>query len=119
MKLEDLKKIKEEAGNKLFLKSDKNYRIVVGLATCGVSAGATPVYDELKKIIKKQNLNVDLVSVGCMGQCALEPIVEVYDKQGVRTTYCKVKTADAAKIIERHILANNIVDELLMSKFLK
>ncbi|MGI6710237.1 MAG: (2Fe-2S) ferredoxin domain-containing protein [Bacilli bacterium] len=119
MKLADLKKIKEEGSKKLFLKEDKNYRIVVGLATCGISAGANVVYDELKKIIKKQNLNVDLVSVGCMGQCALEPIVEVYDKKGTRTTYGKVKAQDAIKIIESHILANTVVEELLLSKLLK
>lgn len=121
MNLEDLKRIKEEAAKKFNLvDTGKDFRIVVGMATCGMTAGATPVYDELKKQLKKQQINnVELVSVGCMGQCALEPIVEIYDKAGNRTTYCKVKPADAIKIIERHVLANTIVDELLMSKFLK
>ena len=54
-----------------------------------------------------------------MGQCALEPIVEVYDKKGTRTTYGKVKAQDAIKIIESHILANTVVEELLLSKLLK
>ena len=63
-----------------------DYKILVGMATCGIAAGANPVMTELKKIIQERNLNnIDLQLTGCIGICRLEPIVEVYDSRGDST----------------------------------
>lgn len=119
--LEDLKKIRQEAKKGLCLNGCiDGYRIVVGMATCGIAAGAKPVMDALNAEVKKRNLKkVSIKQVGCIGECALEPIVEVYDTKGMRTTYCKVTPKLAEKIIEEHIINGLIIDELLIANHRK
>lgn len=117
--LEDLKKIRDEAAKKINLRNQVDgYRIVVGMATCGISAGARPVLNGLVEEVSNRNLsNVVVTQVGCIGKCSLEPIVEVYDKFGQRTTYCKVKPSDVSRIIDEHIINGRLVDDLLISKY--
>lgn len=118
MNLEELKQIKEKTNLRLL--ESEGYRIVVGVATCGIAAGAKPVYEALENLIKEKKLNnVSLNEVGCIGECALEPIVEVYDLNGNKSTYCKVKPADAEKIINEHIIGGNPVKELLRENYRK
>lgn len=119
--LEDLKKIRDEAAKKMALRNQKDgYRVVVGMATCGITAGARPVLNALVEEVSKRELdNVTVTQVGCIGECALEPIVEIYDTKGIRTTYCKVKPDDAKRIIEEHILKGLVVEDLLMVKYKK
>jgi NADP-reducing hydrogenase subunit HndB len=121
MNIEQLKKIKQEASLKMRMSNQKGaYRIVVGMATCGITAGAKPVYDELIKEVAQRNLqNVSIVQVGCIGECALEPIVEVFDSQGFATTYCKVKPLDIERIIDNHIVNGFVVEDLLMARYKK
>jgi NADP-reducing hydrogenase subunit HndB len=116
--IDDLMKIKKETEQKISLINQKNrFRIVVGMATCGITAGAKEVYDTLIHEVKLSGLNnVDIVQVGCIGECALEPIVEIYNSQGTRTTYCKVKPGDIERIISRHILKGFVVEDLLIVK---
>ncbi len=86
-------------------------RIVVGLGTCGISSGADKIY----KILKEKVTNMEIVSVGCIGVCKYEPIVEVYI-DGVRTTYVNVNAEKLDKIIESHINNNVIVKEYLIDE---
>src|SRR5690554_1797541 len=80
------------------------FRVTVGMATCGITAGAGKVFQTLKQLIASNNLNnIDLAPVGCVGECALEPLVEVIDHQGQKTTYCKVSPQDIEKIVNQHL----------------
>ena len=82
-----------------------DYKIVVGMATCGIAAGANPVLKELKRIADEKKLsNVDIQITGCIGICRLEPIVEVYTAKGERYTYVKVDAEKAHDIIQKHII---------------
>ncbi|HHT94625.1 MAG TPA: NADH-quinone oxidoreductase subunit NuoF [Clostridia bacterium] len=82
-----------------------DYKIVVGMATCGIAAGANPVFKELKRIADEKKLsNVDIQITGCIGICRLEPIVEVYTAKGERYTYVKVDAEKAQDIIQKHII---------------
>ncbi len=117
--IEDLKKIREEASKRMTMRHlQEGYRIVVGMATCGITAGARPVLNALVEEVGKLNTNnVTVTQVGCMGECALEPIVEVFDQEGNRTTYCRVKPQDAKRIVEEHITNHKLVEDLLISKY--
>ena len=119
--LEDLKRIREEAARKMQMRDKKEgYRVVVGMATCGITAGARPVLNTLVEEVAKQKLdNVTVTQVGCMGECALEPIVEVYDPDGNRSTYCKVDPAKAIRILNEHVVGGKVVDDLLIEKYKK
>ena len=114
--LEELKKLRDEAAKKMNVRNlNKDYRIVVGMATCGITAGARPVLNRLVEEVSKRNLdNVSVTQVGCIGQCSLEPIVEVYNKYGQRFTYGRVTEKDAVRIIEEHIIKGHVLEDLLI-----
>ena len=117
--LQELKAMQKDATQKLMMvDSHKTMRVVVGMATCGLTAGAKPIYEELKNQIANHGLDhVILTQVGCIGECALEPIVEVFDNSGKRTTYAKVTKEAAALIVEKHLKQNQIIEEQLIYNF--
>lgn len=82
------------------LRKNSRVRILVGYATCGISAGADKVYEKLMQI---NDLGVEVKKVGCLGICRLEPIVEIYDEDGTRTTYVEVDTSRMESIYNSHI----------------
>lgn len=77
-------------------------KVVVGLGSCGNAAGAGKVYAALEQLIKDRNLNIELEQTGCIGMCYLEPIVDVIDDKGEKTTYVKVTEDMAGEILEKH-----------------
>lgn len=109
--LDELAKIREEALKKVDLRHDREgTRIVVGMATCGISAGARPVLMALVEEVKKRNLQDVIVSqTGCIGVCRLEPIVEVYRPGEEKVTYVKMTAEKAKKIVLDHIVNGKVV----------
>lgn len=65
-------------------------KIIVGQGSCGIAAGANKVYDAIVREIESRNLDVELTTTGCVGMCYLEPIVDVIDNNGKKTTFVKV-----------------------------
>ncbi len=117
---QDLNNIKEENLKKLSLLDNNKYRVVVGMASCGLAAGADVIYDVIEKTINENNLkNISLTSVGCIGECALEPIVEVYDKDNNRYTYCMVNEKKAKEIVEKHLIGGEVLNRYLIENFKK
>ena len=110
--LEELKKLREQAQSSIDLRVLKDgYRIVVGMATCGIAAGARPILAKFVEEVANRKLeNVTVTQVGCIGECALEPIVEVYDKDNNRTTYGLVTVEDVNKIIDEHVLGGKVIE---------
>lgn len=110
--LEELKKLREAAQSSLDLRTLKDgYRIVVGMATCGIAAGARPVLTKfVEEVANRKIENVTVTQVGCIGECALEPIVEVVDKDGNRTIYGLVHVEDVEKILEEHIIGGKVLE---------
>ncbi|MFK5884170.1 MAG: (2Fe-2S) ferredoxin domain-containing protein [Candidatus Izemoplasma sp.] len=116
--LEDLKKLRESVQVKINMRGEKSgIRILVGMATCGISAGARPVMNRLMEEISDKKLDtVTVTPVGCIGECSIEPIVEVLDGD-VRTTYCRVDEKIAERIINEHIIGGKIVSDNVIGKF--
>ena len=114
--LEDLKKMREEALKRVEMRdSEKEYRVVVGMATCGIAAGARPVLNRLVEETAEKNYNCSITQTGCIGMCIYEPIVEVYGKDGEHTTYVLVDPDKASRILEEHIGKGQIVEELTVN----
>ena len=110
--LNDLKKMREAALKKVEMREGgKDYRVVVGMATCGIAAGARPVLNRLVEETATKDYNCVVTQTGCIGMCVYEPIVEVFDKDGGHTTYVYVDPEKAAKILEEHVGKGNVVDE--------
>ncbi len=110
--LEDLKKMREAALKKVEMREgDKDYRVVVGMATCGIAAGARPVLNKLVEETAEKNYNCVVTQTGCIGMCVYEPIVEVFGKDGSHTTYVHVDAKKASEILAEHIGKGHILEE--------
>jgi len=110
--IEELKAIRDKMQPTLNLRDDnKTTRIVVGMATCGIAAGARPVLTALTEEVAKRGLtDVMVTQTGCIGVCRLEPIVEVY-RNGEKTTYVKMTAERARRVVAEHIVNNHVVTE--------
>lgn len=111
--LEDLEKIKERNFQKVNQGKDRqDIRIVVGMGTCGIAAGAVQVYETFEAEIENQGLkNITLVKTGCIGVCRLEPIVEIIKPDEEKVTYVKVTPNKVRNIIEQHIINGKVVED--------
>lgn len=111
--LEELRKIREEALKKVKIRKEGGgTRIVVGMDTCGIAAGARDVLIALVKEIKLRNIvDVSIRQTECMGVCRLEPIVEVYKNGEEKVTYVNVTPEKAKRVVEEHIVKGEIVRE--------
>lgn len=116
--LVELKALREQSYKKMYLHGVTNgVRIQVGYGTCGIAAGAKPVYEAFVSEVNGLKLdNVEVTQVGCMGECAFEPIVEVLESNGSKTIYCLVTDRIASEIVEEHIVKGNRIDKYLLSK---
>ncbi len=116
--LAELQAIKEKMKNKVVLREGVNeFRVVVGMATCGIAAGARPVLNTIVESVNENGLS-DKVSVsqtGCIGLCQYEPIVEVYEPGKEKVTYVKIDPEKAKKIVEDHIKNGKVVVDYTVS----
>ncbi len=111
--LEELKAIRERMQNKVILREGSaEKRIVVGMATCGIAAGARPVLNTFVEEIANRGLTgkVEVGQTGCIGMCRYEPIVEVFEGDK-RVTYIFVDPAKAKEIVEKHIVGGQPIVE--------
>ena len=96
--------------------SNKVSCIKVGMATCGIAAGAQEIYDFLIEAVKKSKVDVEVRKCGCIGACYIEPIVEV-KIQGLKpVTYSKVDIEAIKKIFEKHVLGKKVVTDYLIDE---
>lgn len=92
--------------------SHDNIRIVVGMATCGIAAGARPVLNAFTEEVARRGLgNVTVTQTGCIGICQYEPVVEVFENGKEKVTYVKMTPEKAARIVGEHIVGGNPVTE--------
>ncbi len=93
-------------------KKGEGTRIVVGMATCGIAAGARPVLSAFVEEVAKRNLSgVTVSQTGCIGACRLEPMVEVFTPDADKVTYVKIDPAMVSRIVAEHIVNGNPVTE--------
>ena len=112
--LEELKAIRERAQQQLNLRQDNpdTIRVVVGMATCGIAAGARPVMLGFIEELKKRGIeNVTVAQTGCVGMCRLEPMVDVYVKGQEKVTYVHMTPEKVARVVNDHIVNGRPVDE--------
>jgi NADP-reducing hydrogenase subunit HndB len=111
--LAELKAIRDRAREQVDLRrDDAGTRIVVGMATCGIAAGARPVMLQFIEEINRRGLkDVTVSQTGCIGMCRLEPMVEVYTPDNEKVTYVKVKPEMVGRIVAEHIVNGAIVKD--------
>lgn len=116
--LDDLKKAKDSALKKEHEGAQKNrFQIRVSLGSCGIAVGAEETFKALNQlIVQKEAGGVQLKKVGCVGLCALEPVIQVMETDRPQVTYGKVTPAVARRIFAEHIEKGLIVQEFVVEK---
>ena len=112
--LEELKASREKMQKQMDVRenNEDNIRVVVGMATCGIAAGARPVLAAfLEEVAKRELKNVTVTQTGCIGVCRLEPIAEVYVPGEEKVTYVKLKPEMVPRIVTEHLVNHNVVTE--------
>ncbi|HEX9062115.1 MAG TPA: (2Fe-2S) ferredoxin domain-containing protein, partial [Clostridia bacterium] len=100
--------------DEISLRTNKDgIRVVVGMATCGIAAGARPVMNAFVEEINKRKIaNVSVTMTGCIGVCRLEPIVEVINPDGSKVTYVKMNAEKALRVVNEHIVNGRVCTDL-------
>lgn len=114
---EELKKYREEAQQQISARTAEEIRVIVGMGTCGIAAGARDVMTAILEEVNNRNLKVTVTQTGCIGMCEQEPLVDVQRPGEQRVTYGKVKPSDAARIIVGHVMHGNIVEDIVIARF--
>ena len=112
--LEELAALRERMKNNVAMRQDNSTatRVVVGMATCGIAAGARPVMLKfMEEINKREMSNVTVSQTGCIGMCRLEPMVEVTLPGQDKVTYVNVKPEMVPRIVAEHLVNGKSVDE--------
>ena len=116
--LADLKALREQTKKRLDLRDGENdYRIVVGMATCGIAAGARPVLNAFVEEVNNLELSdkVTVTQTGCIGICQFEPVVEIFEAGKEKVTYVKMTPEKAKEIAEKHLKGGKVIAEYTIS----
>lgn len=120
--LAELQAIRDKMKNAINVREGDSgkIRVVVGMATCGIAAGARPVLNSFTEEIAKRGLsNVSVSQTGCIGICQYEPVVEVFTPDGSKTTYVKMTAEKAVRIVNDHLVNGNVVSEYTIGSVAK
>ncbi|MGI6038982.1 MAG: (2Fe-2S) ferredoxin domain-containing protein [Clostridiales bacterium] len=112
--IEELNAIRERMQQNIQVRTENadNTRVVVGMATCGIAAGARPVLTAIVDEVNRRKLkNVTVTQTGCIGVCRLEPIVEIYEPGKEKVTYVNMDENKARQVVSEHLVNQRVVDE--------
>ena len=113
--IEELMAIRDKTRKNMTVREDtgdSKIRVVVGMATCGIAAGARPVLNAfVDEIAKRDVKGVSVQQTGCIGMCQYEPIVEVTEPGKEKVTYVKMTPEKAVRDVNDHIVNGNPVAE--------
>jgi NADP-reducing hydrogenase subunit HndB len=119
--LDELNAIREKAMKDMSVREGSGARkVVVGMATCGIAAGARPVMSAIIEELSLRNVqDTPVTMTGCIGVCRLEPIVEVYEANGDKTTYVKMDADKARRMVAEHLVNGQICKDLAIGAYEK
>lgn len=112
--LAELQAIKDKMKNKVILREGSgDIRVVVGMATCGIAAGARPVLNAFVEEVNSLGLSdkVTVSQTGCIGICQFEPVVEIFEAGKEKVTYVKMDAEKAKEVALKHLKDGNVVAE--------
>ena len=120
--LEELAALRERVKNNVAMRQDNSTatRVVVGMATCGIAAGARPVLTAFVEEVNRRGLkDVVVTQAGCIGMCKLEPIVEVFQPGKEKVTYVKMTPEKVSRIVTEHLVNGSPVTEYTVGAYME
>ena len=120
--LEELAALRERMKNNVAMRQDNSTatRVLVGMATCGIAAGARPVLTAFVEEVNRRGLkDVVVTQAGCIGMCKLEPIVEVFQPGKEKVTYVKMTPEKVSRIVTEHLVNGSPVTEYTVGAYME
>lgn len=114
--LDDLKRVRDEAQQALKTRLDTGTTIIVGMGTCGIAAGARDTMHAILAELTARNIDAHVTTVGCIGQCVKEPLVDIEQAGQPRITYANVRPDMVPRLIEEHLINNRPVEEWVVGR---
>jgi NADP-reducing hydrogenase subunit HndB len=109
--IEELKKIRAEAQKDLLIRTQTGTRIIVGMGTCGIAAGAREVMQAILKELDARKIDAHVETVGCVGMCAKEPLVDIEQAGKSRIRYANIAPENVPRLIDEHLVKGNVIQE--------
>lgn len=114
--LQELSRFREEQKRAFKARRDTGTCISVGMGTCGIAAGARETLEAIQAEIARRQIDAEITSVGCIGMCAKEPLVDIQQAGGDHVLYANVRPEMVGRLIEDHILRGQPVKEWVICR---
>ena len=116
--LAELNAIRDKAKANMNVRDDSesSTRVLVGMATCGIAAGARPVLNTFVEEVAKAGLSdkITVTQTGCIGICQFEPVVEIYESGKDKVTYVKMTPEKAKEVVEKHLKGGQVIEDYVI-----
>ncbi len=109
--VEELNKLRAEALKDILVRTQTGTRIIVGMGTCGIAAGAREVMNAILKELEARKIEAHVETVGCVGMCAKEPLVDIDQAGKSRIRYANITPENVPRLIEEHLVKGNVIQE--------
>jgi NADP-reducing hydrogenase subunit HndB len=114
--MEELQKLRDQLQKDINVRTETSATITVGMGTCGISAGAREVMHAILEELEERDIDAHVTTVGCIGMCSKEPLVDIQQGDEPRITYGNVEPKMVSRIIEEHLVNGHIVDEWVVGR---
>ena len=114
--VEELKKLRAEALKDIMVRTQTGTRIIVGMGTCGIAAGAREVMNAILKELEARKIEAHVETVGCVGMCAKEPLVDIEQAGKSRIRYANIAPENIPRLIEEHLVKGNVIQECAIGR---
>ena len=114
--LDDLQALRQQLQKDIKARTDTATTITVGMGTCGIAAGAREVMHAILEELENRGIDAHVTTVGCIGMCSKEPLVDIQQGDEPRVTYGNISPEMVPKLIEEHLVNGNVVDEWVVGR---
>lgn len=112
----DLQRIREQAQQDFKIRTDTGTKIIVGMGTCGIAAGARETMHAILAELNEHQIDANVTTVGCIGMCSKEPLVDIEQAGKPRITYFNVHPDMVPRLIDEHLLKGQVVQEWALGR---
>jgi NADP-reducing hydrogenase subunit HndB len=109
--IEELKKLRDEAQKDLMVRTQTGTRVIIGMGTCGIAAGAREVMHAVLRELETRKIEAHVETVGCVGMCAQEPLVDIEQAGKSRVRYANITPDHVPRLIEEHLIKGHVIQE--------
>lgn len=114
--LEDLRRVRGSFQQDLQTREKTDTKIIIGMGTCGIAAGAREVMSKILEELVEQNLQANVTTVGCIGMCTEEPLVDIETSESGRITYGRITADKVPVLLQEHLARGRVVREWVVGQ---